>query len=57
MLKTGGYRTKEVTMTNDPGDILGPEEGDTDVLGAEQGGADVLGAEEGDTDVLGPGPG
>jgi hypothetical protein len=33
MLKTRRkYRPKEVTMANDPSDILGPEEGDTDIL-------------------------
>jgi hypothetical protein len=48
------YRPKEITMANDPSDVLGPEEGDADVLGPEEGDADVLGPEEGDTDVLGP---
>jgi hypothetical protein len=46
---------EEVTMANDPTDILGAEEGGTDELGPEKGGTDILGAEEGGTDELRPG--
>jgi|SRR5580704_11323792 hypothetical protein len=45
---------EEVTMANDPTDILGAEPGGTDELGPEKGGTDILGAEPGGTDELGP---